>query len=145
MEILPLTKVAEHNIAEMVKDYFEHRKEVAFAYLFGSHAKGLASSLSDIDIAVYFYPKHYRSVEFEEPVYYEKEDTIWEEVERLLNKEIELLVLNRAPATVAASAIRGIPLVIKDWRLYLDFMEIITSLAVDFRDLLIKDFVNRTR
>lgn len=144
MEESPLTKNRRYNIAESIKDYFENRKEVAFAYLFGSQAKGLASSLSDIDIAVYFYPKLW-PVEVEEPVYYEMEDVIWEEIERVLNKEIELLVLNRAPATVAASAIRGIPLVIKDWGLYLDFMEIVTSLAVDFRDLLIEDFLSRTR
>jgi len=135
----------QHIITERLKDYFEHREEVAFAYLFGSQAKGLASPLSDIDVAVYFYPKHFKPVEFEEPIYYEKEDTIWEEIERLLNKEIELLCLNRAPATVAASAIRGIPLTIKDWGLYLDFMEIVTSVAVDFRDLLIEDFLSRVR
>ena len=44
-----------------------------------------------------------------------------------------MLVLNRVSATVAASAIRGIPLAINDWGLYLDFMLFITSLAEDFR------------
>ena len=32
------------------------------------------------------------------------------EIERILKKEVELLVLNRVSSSVAASAIRGIPL-----------------------------------
>lgn len=116
---------------------------MAFAFLFGSQASGWATSLSDVDIAVYFYPKRRRPIEYEEPVYYEKEDEIWGDLERLLKKEVELLVLNRVSASVAASAIRGIPLVINDWGLYLDFMEVVTSEAIDFGDLLIKDFLER--
>jgi hypothetical protein len=52
-----------------------------------------------------------------------------------------LLVLNRVPATVAASAIRGIPIVIKDWGLYLKFMEVVTEEAEDFMDFVIKDYM----
>jgi len=130
---------------EALKRYFEAKEDVAFAFLFGSHADGSATSLSDIDIAVYFYPKRRRPVEFEEPIYYEGEDEIWAELERLLGKEVELLVLNRAPATVAASAIRGIPIAIKDWGLYLDFMEVITSEAIDFRETLIEEFLEREK
>ncbi|RKY58179.1 MAG: nucleotidyltransferase domain-containing protein, partial [Candidatus Latescibacterota bacterium] len=59
----------------------------------------------------------------------------------LLKKEVELVVLNRVPATVSASAIRGIPIVINDWGLYLDFMEVVTSEAMDFREMLIRDFL----
>ena len=36
-----------------VERYLQGRDEVAFAYLFGSMAKGVASPLSDVDIAVY--------------------------------------------------------------------------------------------
>jgi hypothetical protein len=55
-------------------------------------------------------------------------------------KEVELLVLNRAPATVAASAIRGVPLAINDWRLYPRFMGIITYVAEDFSEFIINDY-----
>ncbi|MBI3600541.1 MAG: nucleotidyltransferase domain-containing protein [Nitrospinae bacterium] len=41
---------------EALKHYFETRKDIAFAFLFGSQARGTATKLSDVDIAIYFYP-----------------------------------------------------------------------------------------
>ncbi len=130
-------------VIEDIKRYFANREDIAFAFLFGSQATGLSTSLSDVDIAVYFYPKSSSPVEFEEPIYYEKEDKIWTDLERILKKEVELIVLNRVPATISASAIRGIPIVIKDWGLYLDFMKLVTSSAIDFREMIIKNFMER--
>lgn len=131
------------SLVEKLKRYFDKKENVAFAFLFGSQASSQAISLSDIDIAIYFYPKKRKPVEFEESIYYKKENEIWTELERLFKKEVDLVVLNRAPATVSASAIRGIPVVIKDWGLYLHFMEVVTSEAVDFRNILIRDFSER--
>ncbi len=54
-------------------------------------------------------------------------DDIWADLERILKAEVELLVLNRVSATVSASAIRGMPLAINDWGLYLDFMDFIIN------------------
>jgi predicted nucleotidyltransferase len=126
-----------------LKNYFENRKDIAFAFLFGSQAGGKATRLSDVDIAVYFYPEKRHPIEYEEEVFYEGEDEIWTDVERLLKKEVELLVLNRVSATVAASAIRGEALAINDWGLYLDFMEVVTAEAEDFREMLFRDFLER--
>ncbi|MBI3583360.1 MAG: nucleotidyltransferase domain-containing protein [Nitrospinae bacterium] len=123
--------------------YFKNRGDVAFAFLFGSQARGSATKLSDVDIAVYFYPKEKHPVEFEEDVYYGSEDEIWTNVEKIVKNEVEILVLNRVSATVAASAIRGIPLAINDWGLYLDFMEVVTGEAEDFMDFMIKDYMER--
>ena len=106
---------------EVLKDYFKNRKDIAFAFLYGSQAKGLATKLSDVDMAVYFYPEKRHPIQFEEEVFYKGEDDIWAELERMLHKEVELLVLNRVSSSVAASAIRGIPLAINDWGLYIDF------------------------
>ena len=131
------------HLVKKLEGYFDKREEIAFAFLFGSQASGLAISSSDIDVAIYFYPKTRRPIEFEEPIHYEKESEIWAELERLLKKEVELLVLNRAPATISASAIRGIPIAIRDWGLYLDFLQVVTTEAADFRDLLIRDFLER--
>ena len=127
-----MQKLTDHDI-EALKGYFKTSKDIAFAFLFGSQAKGTATKLSDIDIAVYFYPEKRHPIEYEEAVFYPSEDKIWSDVERMLKREIEMLVLNRVSASVAASAIRGIPLTINDWGLYLDFMLFITSLAEDFR------------
>jgi predicted nucleotidyltransferase len=46
-----------------LKKYFKERKNVAFAFLFGSHAKGSATIRSDVDIAVYFYPEKRKPIE----------------------------------------------------------------------------------
>jgi predicted nucleotidyltransferase len=130
-------------MVDKLKEYFKTRDDVAFAFLFGSYAKGIANRLSDVDIAVYFYPKQRHPIEYEEEVFYDNEDEIWADLESLLNMEVELLVLNRVSASVAASAIRGIPLIINDTGLYLDFMLIVTREAEDFRRMLFKDFLER--
>src|SRR3972149_2012905 len=128
---------------ETLKSYFSTRKDIAFAFLFGSHARGTATKLSDVDIAVYFYPKERHPVEYEEEIFYDGEHEICFEIERILKKEVELLVLNRVSSSVAASAIRGIPLAINDWGLYLDFMLIVTAEAEDFMDFIINDYAER--
>lgn len=46
-----------------LKEYFSNRCNIAFAFLFGSRAKGNATKLSDIDIAVYFYPAQKHPIE----------------------------------------------------------------------------------
>lgn len=128
-----------------LKTYFENRKDVAFAFLFGSQARGTATRLSDVDIAVYFYPAKRHPIEYEEEVFYSTEDEIWSDVERILKREIEMLVLNRVSSTVAASAIRCVPLAINDWGLYLDFMLVVTREAEDFGNMIIEDFLERMR
>ncbi|MEM3112753.1 MAG: nucleotidyltransferase domain-containing protein, partial [Candidatus Anstonellales archaeon] len=59
---------------ETLKDYFETRKDIAFAFLFGSQARGTATKISDVDIAVYFYPEKRHPIEYEEEVFYPTED-----------------------------------------------------------------------
>lgn len=128
-----------------LKAYFSNRTDVAFAFLFGSQATGNATKQSDVDIAVYFYPEKKHPIEYEEKVYYGQEDAIWLELERLLRIEVELVVLNRIPSTIAASALRGVPLAINDWGLYLDFMIVVTSEAEDFMDFVIRDYMEKQR
>jgi predicted nucleotidyltransferase len=128
---------------DKLKRYFENREDVAFAFLYGSQAHGYATKLSDVDIAVYFYPQERHPIEYESENEYEAEDEMWGDLERFLKKEVELLVLNRAAAIVAASAIRGAPLAINDWGLYLDFMLVITDVAIDFSELIINDYKER--
>lgn len=130
---------------EALKKYFENREDIAFAFLFGSQARGSATKLSDVDIAVYFYPEKRHPIEYEEAVFYPSEDKIWADVERILKREIEMLVLNRVSASVAASAIRGTPLAINDWVLYLDFMEVVTHEAEDFREMFFEHFLERMK
>jgi predicted nucleotidyltransferase len=62
-----------------LKTYFENRRDIAFAFLFGSQARGTATKISDIDIAVYFYPEKRHPIEYEEEVFYKGEDKIWDD------------------------------------------------------------------
>jgi len=130
-------------LVRKLEEYFSTRKDVAFAFLYGSQAKANATKLSDIDVAVYFYPKARHPIEYEEEVFYDSEDEIWGELEKILTREVELLVLNRAPAHIAATAIRGIPVVIHDRGCYIDFLEVITHVAEDFREFIIRDYKER--
>ena len=128
---------------DLLERYFAGRDDIAFAFLFGSQAKGAATARSDVDVAVYFAPDPRQPLEVEEQVRYPAEDSIWGDLERLLGREVELLVLNRAPADVAASALDGIPLSIRNWDLYLDFAAIATRTAVDFRETIVRDYRER--
>jgi len=53
---------------ESLKKYFEGRNDVAFAFLFGSSARGFDDGDSDVDIGIYLINR-------------EEEDKIWREVE----------------------------------------------------------------
>jgi predicted nucleotidyltransferase len=122
------------SIIQNLKDYFEGRQEVLMAFLFGSWAKNFSHKESDIDIAIYFKPQQgYIELE-KEDARYPQEHEIWLDMERLLRQEIDLVVLNRAPARISDSAIRGTPVIIKNRKLYWDFMIRVTMEAEDFRE-----------
>ena len=114
---------------KVLKDYFEGRKDIAFAFLFGSAARGKIREEGDIDIAVYFWPE--KEVEWEAfGKTYKGERRIALDLERLLKKEVDLIVLNRARAILADEIVRrGEPIVIKDRGIYIDFLCIITDEA----------------
>ena len=74
---------------ESLKRYFQNRTDVVFAFLYGSQARGNATRLSDADVAVYFYPRTRHPIECEEDIFYECEDDIWGDLERLLKNFIK--------------------------------------------------------
>lgn len=130
--------ILEKKLAEL-KDYFIKRDDVLMAFAFGSRVKGQATTESDFDIAVYFKPEG-NEIEWEEEKEYEMEDEIWSDVEKIVGISTDLVVLNRAPSTLADSIIReGEPIIIKNKKLYFDFFLRSTSTAADFRDF-VKDF-----
>ncbi len=116
-----------------LREYLERREEVLMAFLFGSWARGVGGVDSDVDIAIYFQPPS-GFLQWDDPTArYESEDEIWLDLEEMLGREVDLLVLNRAVPTVAESALRGIPIVIKDRGVYLDYLTRVTFEAFDFR------------
>jgi len=82
--------IAVHDI-EALKRYFENCKDVAFAFLFGSQARGTATKLSDIDIAVYFYPEKRHPIEYEEEIFYKGEDEYAAALRGFLRKRLSFL------------------------------------------------------
>lgn len=119
---------------QKLKEYFENRDDIVMAFVFGSQAEGRAHTGSDWDIAVYF-TLYSNELEYEDVDRdYPKEHEIWTDCVRILETEqVDLVVLNRAPATIAAAAIRATPLMIKDRGLWLRFMLVITGIAEDYR------------
>ena len=111
---------------EKLKRYFEEKENVLLAFIFGSSARGVEGEDSDLDIGVYLKNRT-------------EEDEIWREISKIVEREIDLVVLNDAPATLVSNAFKtGIPFVIKDrklyWNLYLaksleaeDFLEFAES------------------
>ncbi len=108
---------------KQLERYFSDASDVLAAFLFGSQAKNTAGKISDWDIAVYFKPQEPGQVDWEETDKdYPQDNKIWDDlVDILKTNDVDLVVLNRAPSNIAASAIKGIPLVIKDRKTFLDF------------------------
>ena len=97
---------------EELKSYCVLQGDVLMAFVFGSQAKGQSRATSDWDIAVYLTEESR-----------DREQEIWAAVEKIVGAEVDLVVLNRAPATIAWTVLRdSITLVIKDRQLYFDFM-----------------------
>lgn len=95
-----------------LKEYFAARDDVVMAFLFGSRAKGYARRASDWDIAIYLI-KEDRILE----------QQIWSDAEEILGAQTDLVVLNRAPASIAWTVLRtGVPLAVKNRRDYLRFL-----------------------
>jgi len=130
-------------LIEILKDYFRKREDIAFAFLFGSAVHGKVRDEGDIDIAVYFWPE--RDIEWE--VFdkrYKGESRIGLDLERMLKKEVDLIVLNRARAGLADKIVRkGKPIIVKDRGIFMDFLCIVSDEAEFMREWLEKSYKER--
>lgn len=107
-----------------LKNIFDKYPWLLLAFLFGSYAKGRAISESDIDLAIW--PKKgYKMANF---------NRLWSDVEKTVGKSVDLVRLDKASPTVAWSAMRGIPLLIKDYKFFIHNLLSISSEAEDIQD-----------
>ncbi len=120
---------------ELLKKYFSGRKDVSMAFVFGSRAKKRSTQISDWDIAAYFESPYAGRIELESERDYPRESEVWGDIVKILGTDnVDFIVLNRAPASIAAIAVaQGLPLVIKNRRIYLEFMLAATMEAEDYR------------
>ena len=145
MYYINMEKISVHpSLKEIIKklnSYFKTKKEVVFVFLFGSFVHNNIHKNSDVDIGIYFYPQK-NNIEVESSTKYKTENEIWLDVERILKREVDLIVLNRASSKICFSALRGIPVIIKDWKLYLKFMAIVSDEGINYQQMVISEFKN---
>lgn len=97
-----------------IKNFYRGKSFVSFAVLFGSHAKGKANSLSDIDIAVYLTKKIKRSSFFDVRL------KLASDMPAKGKKDV--IILNESSPLLAYEVIaHGRPLFIKDKKEFIDF------------------------
>jgi len=83
-------KMKESNAKRLIQaeNYLRARKDIAFAYLFGSMAENRDSHLSDVDIAVYLKGGRFAHKRFE---------ILGDLIDILKTDKLDLVILNTAP------------------------------------------------
>ena len=116
-----------------VRGALEPFAEISFACLFGSAAVDRLRDDSDIDVAVYFDSGRALEIETERRMAIEPDVQL--AVERSTNRNVDLLVLNRAPASVCAAAVRdGVAVLVRNESMLSRYFLAVTNVAMDFRD-----------
>lgn len=114
-----------------VRRALEPFEDVAFAFLFGSVVSGRLRTDSDLDVAVYGVSG--RGLEIEADRELAREGEMQLAVERETGRNVDLLVLNRAPAAVCAAAVgAGVPVFVRDVSLCSRYTLEVTDVAIDF-------------
>ena len=107
---------------EQLKNYFQSAETVLFAFLFGSQSSGKIYRESDVDVAVYL----------QEGYSLDTIKKMWADIEAIVRKDVDLIILNTAPPLIAQAALKGKPIVIKEQALYLNYLLQTTGEAEDF-------------
>ena len=109
----------------------ERFPHLLFGFLFGSAAAGRLRSDSDLDVAVYQLSGGYLEIEAARDL--EREADIQVALERATGRNVDLLLLNSAPASVCAAALlSGRPILVRDRAFYTRYFLAVTAAASDF-------------
>jgi len=102
-----MAKPSRAELLMELRAFFSHHREVRFAYLFGSLAKGTRNALSDVDIGVFLdnealtsqpYPYGYRAY------------LSTELMNHLREKQVDVVILNQATPLIKFQVVRyGLP------------------------------------
>lgn len=123
MSVLESMPMQRETIIDALSAYFARQADVVVAYLFGSQAAGTARPTSDFDLAVL--------VEFQPAMdalsQFERRLSLLDDVQTLLNRETDLVLLNTAPSLLRHQVINhGIVLFQRDLESRIDF-EVLTE------------------
>ena len=112
---------------QKAKHYLQNQNDISFAMLFGSRAKGKNLRESDTDIGIYMnnHPSSRRN------------NQIWRNLEKILNTDVDLVLLNEVSPITAWAALRGFPLAIKNRRFFLEYMLSTSREAEDLGEFLL--------
>ena len=122
---------AADEIVSALRSELDRFPHLTFAVLFGSAASGRLRPDSDVDVAVYGTSAGRLEIEQEREI--DRETEIQIALERVTQRNVELLVLNRAPATVCAAALTsGLVVLMRDTAFYSRYFLAVTSVAIDF-------------
>ena len=109
----------------------ERFPHLLFGFLFGSAVRGRLRSDSDLDVAVYQASDGYLEIEAAREL--DQEADIQIALERATQRNVDLLLLNRAPAAVCAAALlSGRPVLVRDRPFYTRYFLAVTAAASDF-------------
>lgn len=123
--------MSEPHFAEAIRAALEPFPHLLFGFLFGSAAARRLRSDSDLDVALYQESMGMLEIEAEREL--EQEADIQIAVERATQRNVELLNLNRAPATVCAAAlVTGHPVLMRDAAFHSRYFLAVTAAASDF-------------
>lgn len=127
-------------LIKKLKEYFREHKDIAFAYLFGSVAKDMSHTESDVDIGIYFKPTT-NVLEYESENRYPGESAIWSDLDHIVGRHTDMVVLNRASSTLFSAVLEeGEKIISTDDNFLIRLSGAVTDLAEDFRNF-ISDFI----
>ncbi len=97
-----MTAIRKEQVKSKLLPFISKRKEVLFAYLFGSVAKESASRLSDIDIAVYLDPSQITQVNG-----YGYKSELLVDLQNVLKGKVDLVILNEASTVLKFQVLKN--------------------------------------
>lgn len=118
--------------AQTFEHYFASLDGVALAYLFGSHARGRAGALSDVDVAVLLQgrPENDRCFDV-------RLEVIGGLTELLRSDDVDVVILNQAPPALRYAVLRdGVLLFCRDRRTMIEFRVRTVNDYLDFKPIL---------
>jgi len=110
-KIFEVTEEIRENVIKKLREILGKKKEIVLAIVFGSFVE--YEKARDIDIAIYTIEK---KDELESYIY---ADELAEELRKYLNKPIDIIVLNNVGEGILQRALKGIPIIVRNKRLYI--------------------------
>jgi predicted nucleotidyltransferase len=108
----------------------KNHKDIDLAYLFGSYAKGRITPLSDVDVAVLLDDK------IDPKVYFDIQLDLSDQLSSYLEKEVEVVILNRADPRLSYQVIKYGKIVFeKDRNLKADFERKALNIYFDLKPM----------